>query len=273
MTDSITNTGAVGTFQYSPYSYYDFDDLDMNYSSYPMAMGGSIFDGYSPMMPMMGMGMGNNQSYFDNMKDYQRFYVNYNIDQQKMQRNADLRVNASLEAIKGTAAVLKDKVVNNEQDQIQEAFERYVTAVRAAYGDGTDSEIKARALTLYAQMNGGKTLYQDLRDYGHGSFTQGAIQAMTFSTYSRKSAEDNISLISGAPVGTGEKTKHNVGRLVGAGLVGAGAYGATKALTLSSKVAQAGGKLAKLGGKAGVVGLIVGGLAAGLSFLTGKVST
>lgn len=273
MTDSSSSVSSVGNFQYNPYQYYDFDDLDMDYSTYPvMGIGGSIFDGYSSsMMPMMGMGMNNNQSYFNNMRDSQRFYIDYNVDQQKMQRNADLRINGSLEAIKDTAATLKDKVVNNEQDQIQEAFERYITAVRAAYGDASESEIKARALTLYAQMNGGKTLYQDLRDYGHGSFTQGLIQSMMFSTFSRNSAEDNISKISGAPVGTGEKTKQNTGRVVGAAAVGAGTYGIVKAL--SGKMAKAGGKISKLGGKAGIAGLAVGGIAAALSFLTGKVTT
>lgn len=264
MTDAITNTAAVGNFNYNPYAYYDFDDLDMNYGTYPMGMGGSIFGGYIPMVPGMGY---NNQSYFDNMKDYQRFYIDYNVDQQNMQRNADLRINASLEAVKGSAALLKDKVVNNEQDQILEAFEKYVAAVRAAYGNGTASEIKARALSLYAQMNGGKTLYQDLRDYGHGSFTQGVIQSMTFSAYDRKSAEDNISLISGTPVGSGEKTKHNTGRVVGAGVVGGTAYAITRALTKGSS------KLSKMGGKAGIIGLAVGGLAAALSFITGKVTT
>ncbi len=267
MTDAITNTAAVGNFHYNPYLYSDFDDLDMNCGIYPMGMGGSIFDGYSGMMPMMpGMGY-NTQSYFNNMKDYQRFYIDYNVDQQNMQRNADLRINASVEGIKGAAAMLKDKIVNNEQDQIPEAFARYYETVRAAYGDGTPAQIKARALTLYAQMNGNKTLYQDLRDYGHGSFTQGAIQAMTFGAYNRLSAEDNISQISGAPVGTGEKTKHNVGRVVGATAVGGGAYALTRFLTKSS------GKLSKMGGKAGLVGLAVGGLAALMSFITGKVTT
>jgi len=261
MTDTVGN---VSAFSYNPYyqngSYYDFDDLDVNYGAYPM-MGadGSIFGSSMGMMPVMGATAGSSQSYFDNMKNYQKFYVDYNIDQQKMQRNADLRVNASLEAVKGTAAMLKDKVVNNEQDQIQEAFERYLAAVKSAYGNGTDSELKARALSLYAQMNGGKTLYQDLRDYGHGSFTQGAIQSMTMGLYDRHCAEDNISEISGAPVGTTDKLKHNAGRLTGAAVVGGGAYGLAK--------------LTKLGGKAGIVGLAAAGAAALMSFITGKVTT
>lgn len=77
-----------------------------------------------------------------------------------MQRNADLRINASVEGVQGAAANLKDKILQNEQDQIQEAYKAYVDSVRAAYGDGTEQEVQSRAKSLYAQMNGGKHLYK-----------------------------------------------------------------------------------------------------------------
>ena len=253
---------AAATFQYNPYiSNYGFDDLDIDYSMYPMNMGGSIFNGYGGRMPMTpGVGMvGNNQSYFDNMKDYQKFWIDYNIDQQKMQRNADLKINASMEGITGAASNLKDKILQNEQDQIPKAFQAYVESVRRAYGDGTPQEIKSRALTLYAQMNGGKSLIQDLRENSHGSFTQGFIQSLTFGTYFRNSAEDNISSITGQPVGTGEKTMQNIGRVAGAGAVGGITYGIAKSI-------------GKLKGKAGIIGLAAGAIAATISFIAGKAT-
>ncbi len=277
MSNEINNTVAfspLGNFQYNPYIY---DDLDMDLGTYPMAgLGGSIFGG-GFATPGFGF-IGGNSNYFDNMKDYQKFYIDYNIDQQKMQRNADLKINASVEGIKEAAELLKDKVVNNEQDQIPAAFHRYVESVRAAYGAGTEHEIESRALTLYTSMNGGKSLFEDLREYGHGSATQGFINALTFGTYNRLSAEDNISAISGSPVGTGEKAKHNLGRVAGAATVGLGAAGITKMLSKGSnqavKTSAKGlGKFFKFGGKAKVVGLLVGATAAALSFLTGKVTT
>ena len=169
-----------------------------------------------------------------------------------------MRINASMEAIKNSATVLKDKIMANEQDQIEEAYKRYVNTVGVAYGEGTKEEIMARANTLYAQMNGGRTLVQDLREYSHGSATQGFIQAATFGMYDRRSAEDNISTITGAPVGTGEKTKHNLGRLAGAGTIGGIAYGIAKACK---------------SGKAKIIGLAAAGVSALMSFITGKVST
>ena len=174
-----------------------------------------------------------------------------------MQRNADMRINASMEGIKNSAAALRDKIINNEQDQIEEAYKQYVNSVAVAYGDGTPQEIISRAKTLYEQMTG-KSIIEDIRQYGHGSMTQGFIQSLTFGTYNRTSAEDNVSKITGSPVGTGEKTKHNIGRLAGAGTIGGIAYGIAKGFK---------------SGKAKIIGLIAGGVAAAASFLTGKVTT
>jgi len=282
MSNNVSSIQPTGYFQYDPLvsSYSGFDDLDLSYSTYPMmGMGGSIFDGYtSPMMPFApGMG-GNNQSYFDNMKQYQKFYNDYNIDQQKMQRNAELKVNASMEGIKGSAAILFDKIQQNEQDQISKAFKAYVDSVRNAYGDASPQEIKSRALALYSEMRGGKTLIQDLRENGHSSFIQGLLQSATFSLGYRKSTEDNISEITGQSVGTTDKYTQNAGRVVGAIGVGAAAAGITKALSKGTTAAAANTskgimKYLSKGSKAGKVGLIAGGLALVLSFLTGKVST
>lgn len=237
------------------YDRLDYTDIG-SYSDYSNYYNSSIFG--PGMMPIYGGTGYNQQNYFDYMKDYQKFNIDYNVDQQNMTRNADLRINASIEAVRGAAMILKDKVLANEQDQIQDAYKNYVEAVRAAYGEGTEAEIKSRANTLYAQMNGGITLYQDLRENAHGSATQGFIQTLTFGLYDRKSAEDNISEISGAPVGTGEKTKHNLGRVAGAGVVGGIGYGIAKFLG---------------SGKAGIWGLAAAGVAGLISFITGKVTT
>lgn len=264
MSNGINGVTPSGNFQYNPYYITGMEDFDLDYGTYPMpgmmGMSGSIFDGYGMgIMPFApGFGMGNNRNYFDNMKDYQKFYIGYNIDQQVMQRNADLKINASLERIKGAASVLKDKIVNNEQGQVKEAYKNYVDAVAAAYGPGAKEEIEARAKSLYTQMNGGKSLVDDLREHGHSSFTQGFLQSTLFSTGYRKSAEDNISTITGAPVGAEEKVKQNAGRLTGAAAVGAAFGGIAKACK---------------SGKAKMIGLIAAGIAAALSFATGKVTT
>lgn len=234
-----------------------YDDLDIDFSSYNYGGfgSGSIFGG---MTPMMGMGYGYGGYNYDRLKEQQVFRNDYMIDQQRMNRNADLKINAPLEAIKGTASILKDKIVQNEQGQILEAYNNFLDAVRAAYGEGTSEEIAARAKTLYAQMNGGKSLVQDLRENGHGSTVQGFLHGMSFGLYDSKSAEDNISEITNAPVSTTEKVKQNGGRLAGAATLGG----------ITGGIMKACGK-----GKAGLAGLVVAGAAALMTFITGKVTT
>ena len=252
-----------------------YDDIDvMNYTSMPQL--NSVFSlgaPYSMPMPMMGFGYNNPQAYYDNMKDYQRFTINYNVDQQNMNRNADLRINATMEGVKGAATALKDKILKNEQDQIPEAYDKYIKAVAEAYGNGdtTPQEIQARAKSLYTQLNGGVTLTQDLREHGHGSFTQGLLNALTFGTYFRSSAEDNVAYTTNSPVGTKDKVAQHTGRLVGAATLGT-AVGATCKLLGKTATKNAGNlsKLAKLGSKAGIIGLGVAAGAALLSFIRGK---
>ena len=261
----------IGTFQYNPYSMYGgmygygLDDLDMDYG---LGMNSSIFG----MNPYMYGGIGtDNQSYFDNMRNYQQFYNEYNIEQQKMQRNADLQLNGAIEAIKSSAGNLKDKIERNEQDQIKVAYQAYLDAVRNAYGEGTEKEIRSRAAALYEQING-VSLIKDLRANSNSSFVQGLIQTLTLGFYDNKSAEDNISEITGQPVSMDEKTEQNLGRITGAAVIGGGAYAGVKLLSgHTSGILKSAGKI--LGTKAGIIALAAAAIAGTLAILKGKVST
>ena len=256
----------LGTFQYMPMTtpfQSDFDRIDMtSMGSYTGAMGmnGSIFN---PMgmgagfTPMFGMGMGGMDStYFDYMKNYQQNWNNYYVDSQKMQRNNDVKLNGAMEAIQVTASNLKDRILQNEQDQIPEAYQNYLNAVRNAYGDASEEEINSRALSLYAQING-KTLVQDLRENSHNSFIQGFLQTITLNAYCRRSGEDNIADITHQSVPMGEKTEQNIGRIAGCGAIGAGVYAIARSLTK----------------KAGIIGACAAGLVALTSILTSKITT
>ena len=279
----MDNVGSIqplnlGTFQYmpmaSPFSC-DFDKIDLtSMGSYTGAMGmsGSIFN---PMMgggfnPMFGMGAPDS-SYFDNMKNYQQSWNDYYVDAQKMQRNNDVKLNGAMEAIYETAANLRDRVAQNEQDQIPEAYNNYLNAVKNAYGDASAEELNSRALSLYTQLTG-KTLVQDLREHGHSSLVQGLIQSVTFNLYGRRSAEDNIAEITHQTVPTGEKTEQNIGRIAGCGIVGAAAYAAAKALAGHSGAVLNGAKKF-LTSKAGIIGAVAAGLVTITSIFTSKIST
>ena len=279
----MDNVGSIqplnlGTFQYmpmaSPFSC-DLDRIDMtSMGSYTGAMGmnGSIFN---PMMgggfnPMFGMGAPDS-SYFDNMKNYQQSWNDYYVDAQKMQRNNDVKLNGAMEAIQETAVNLRDRVAQNEQDQIPEAYNNFLSAVKNAYGDASEEEINSRALSLYTQMTG-KTLVQDLREHGHSSLVQGLIQSLTLNLYGRRSAEDNIAEITHQTVPTGEKTEQNIGRIAGCGIVGAAAYAAAKALAgHTGTILKGAAKF--LTSKAGIIGAVAAGVVALTSIFTSKIST
>lgn len=258
--------GITPTFNYMPSTMCgDFDKIDMITGSPSLSMlgmGGSIFGGCAGM-PMMGCGGYDPSSYFDNMKKYQQYSTQYNIDQQKLNRNANLQIQAPMESIEDTAASLKDKILRNEQGQVMDSYRRYLESVRHAYGDGTEEEVNSRAIALYERL-AGRSLVQDLRDYGSGSFVQGLKHALSFGTYARRTAEDNVADITGQDVPTGEKVAQNTGRIVGSSAIGASAWQLTKAL------AQKGGKWH---GRAGWIGVGVGAAVALLTFLTGKATS
>ena len=270
-----SNIGAIqpaGLFQYSPsfMSYPDIDNIDM--ISNPYSMSGSIFG--NGMMPYgtMGMGYDPNKSYFENMKDYQKQWNDYYVDQQKINRQNDVQVNAPMEAIRETAINLKDKILHDEQDQIENAYAKFYNSVRNAYGaEGSEEDLNSRALSLYTQLNGGKSLVQDLRENGHSSFLQGFIQTLSLGLYAKKSAEDNIAEITHQEVPMGEKVEQNIGRIVGVTTIGAAAYGLTKAISGNgSAILKAVGKFAT--SKAGIVSLAVAGLVALKTLFSSKVS-
>ncbi len=281
MSSNICATQPVGAFQYNPCPMScfgtDFDYLDIDYSMYPMGMGmcgsmgmnGSIF-GPLPFGGSTGTGY-STQDYFNNMKEYQQFYNQYNIDQQKMQRNADLQINAPMESLREHAENLKDKIEHNEQDQIIDAYNKYIDSVKHTYGDGTKEEINSRALSMYNQLTG-QSLIQDLREHGHSSEVQGFIQSLTLGLYATNSAEDNIAKVTGQAVPTGEKVKQNIGRVGGAVAVGGIAYGLTKFISSHTKLIADGAKAA-VKGKAGKIGIIAGLAAMALAFITGKVTS
>ena len=278
----MDNVGSIqplnlGTFQYMPVTSpftCDLDKIDMmSADSYTGAMGmnGSIFNPAMGMgfNPMFGMGYGGADSaYFDNMKNYQQSWNDYYVDSQKMQRNNDVKLNGAMEAIQENAANLRDKIAQNEQDQIQTAYTNYLNAVKNAYGEASEEELNSRALSLYTQLTG-KTIVQDLREHGHSSLVQGFIQSLTLNTYDRRSAEDNIAEITHQEVPIGEKTEQNIGRIAGCVTVGGATFGILK---LIGKYANSVKGAKFLSSKAGIAGLIAAGVVGLVSIFTSKIS-
>ncbi len=198
-----------------------------------MSMNGSIF-GTAPCMPYMPSfgGSANYEDYYKNYEKYQDFMINNQVRQQQKMRNADLRLNSPQEGIAKQAAILREKIMQSEQQQILEAYNSYVESVRSMYGDGSPEEIANRASTLYAQQFG-TTIIDDIRKFGNDSFTQGLLQSVTFGCADKNTAEENISQLTGQPVGRTEKAKKLAGNVFGGVLVGSAAGLAAKLIGLN----------------------------------------
>lgn len=211
----------------------DLTGMDMYYptglSCDPMlSMNGSIFGG-TTMYPYMGSpyagSYSNPQDYYQNYEKYQNFMVDSSVRQQQRMRNADLRLNSPQEGIAKQAAYLHEKIIRNEQQQIQQSYANFKESVRSMYGDATEQEIANRASTLYTQING-TSLVDDIRQNGRGSFTQGFLQTLTLGFADSKTAEENVAEITGQPVGRSERNKKIAGNALGGAVIGgAGAIG------------------------------------------------
>lgn len=209
-----------------------------------LTMNGSIFGGGlglgapTPFMPTFGAGNGNYEDYYKQYEKYQDFMIDSNVRQQQKLRNANLQLTAPEEGINASASILHDKILRNEQQQIKQAYASYVNKVRQMYGDADEAQIMSRANAMYAQIHG-KSIIDDIREHGRDSFTQGVLQTTTFGLADGKTAEENISDLTGQPVGRTDKALKALGNVTGGAFVGGAAFGLSKfalgALKIASK--------------------------------------
>ena len=207
----------------------DLTDMDL-YSPFGianpmMSMNGSIFGGgygmMYPAMPIYGGGY-NYEDYYKNYQRYQDFMLDTQVRQQQNIRNADLRLNSPLEEVSKKSSLLHEKIMQNEQQQIQQAYQQYKNSVRSLYPNASDEEIANRASTMYKQLHG-VSIHDDIRKYGRGSFTQGFLQTLTLGFADNKTAEENVSELTGQPVGRSERAKKIAGNIAGGAVFGGAA--------------------------------------------------
>ncbi len=249
------NVGAIGGFPLYN-NYMNYAGLSNLYDMDIMGSCGSVFNGMMPFMPSFGGGL-NYDYYYNTMNDYLNFTSNYNLRMVENQRRNDLRINAADEAIRNAAAVLNEKIVNNEQEQIKNAYINYVEAVAAKYPGENEKNITARAKTNYQQLYN-TTITDDIRKYGHDSFTHGMYKALTFGIYGKTTPEDNIAAITGQPKSRWDKYKE-IGGLAtgGAAVAGVGLFG-IKHLGWLAKVPKLGWLYAGIIGASAALAAIFG---------------
>lgn len=210
MTGGYSNSFLTDDLFAGAYSNYMYNPM--------MSMDGSLFGSmFNPyMMPFTG---GTTTNWMQQMDQWQDYNIDRQVRYSQKNRNADLKINSTMEGIQDAGAILSKKIHQDEQEQIIPALNNYLAAVRAAYPDGTDEEIINRAKSLYKQQFGVE-LTDDIRANGKDSLTQGFLQAVTFGLEDNKTAEENIAEIDGQAVGRKDSTKKLLGRAAGGAAIG-----------------------------------------------------
>ncbi len=250
-------TQAINPYGYNPFaSYSAYADLNSMYGGDIMAGG---FYGGTPFIPFGG-GY-NMEQYYDQMRNNLAFTSDYQLDMVDYQRNYDMHLNAKNERIYNAVALLNEKVVGSEQEQIIAAHNKLKEAVRAMYPEASEEDITARANTYYARLTG-KPLTADIREYGSNSFWQGFKQGAGLGIFAdRKTAEENIAQITGTEVSRSQKAQKAIGKAIGASAAGA--------LVAGGGIAGAALLGATIGSSVPVVGTLIG---AGVGLIFGLIT-
>ncbi|MCI1273643.1 MAG: hypothetical protein LKG27_04315 [Clostridiaceae bacterium] len=167
-----------------------------------------------------GYGYGYNpDAYYKYMDKNQDFMINYSIKQQERMRNADMRVNSPYEAAALNGKLLHEKIMEDEQQQVLGSFAKYCEQVQSMYGGRNKEEVLARAEQMY-QAQYGTTIEDDLKTHGKSSFTQGALQSLSFGLADNRTAAENVSAITGEPIGRADRAEKIAGNILGAAAIG-----------------------------------------------------
>lgn len=168
----------------------------------------------------------NYDDYYAKMAANQARMSQYNMEQQERMRRESLISSAPIEKIQTAAMILQEKIAQNEQDQIRDAFNAFVQSIRAAYdpdGQADEGAIKARAISEYQRLTG-RNLLADIRENGSTDFSNGLIRGATFGLLgNQNSTEDNIEYITGQAKSPNSEKLEKTGSTLGGAAAGAAA--------------------------------------------------
>lgn len=195
-----------------------------------MSMNGSIMPGFT--------GSYNYDQFYANMEENQARITDSQIRQSQRMRNVSFQANSPYSAIQKQVKALHTKIIEDEQEQIRDAFEALKASVRAAYdpdGVADEEQIAAQAEQEYYRLYG-KELVEDIKDHSSGSFKQGFLQTITLGMYDGVTAEENVARITGQPVGRKEQSKKLLGNATGGAMLGATGLGILTKLGMFGKL-------------------------------------
>ncbi|HNW25955.1 MAG TPA: hypothetical protein PLG15_06185 [Candidatus Gastranaerophilaceae bacterium] len=201
--------------------------------------------GYPGQMPMMQEGE-TLEEYAKRVKDYvglqgeiqndmQKSQLNNQVEYQKRMNGVNFDLTSEEDAITRQIAILQSKIKANEQDQIMSCYNKLLQSAKqqlAAQGIDvskiSNDQLKAYVEKLYNQATG-KSMTDEIAENGTGQFWSGFGKGFfglgTLFGNSR-TAQDNISDITGEPLSKSQMTSKAVGGSLGVVAAGAICVGA-----------------------------------------------
>ena len=201
-----------------------------------MGMNDSIFNACPWDMPFTGSAMPYPSFYPGMDANYYKKMLENQVEYQKQMRAADIELNSAQRTMQQKGRVLNEKIMQNEQEQIMPAFREYIESARDFYGDkGSEEALKTEALDAFERQFQ-KSVQSAIREHGNNSIWHGFKEVASLGLLDTVSAEQNISEITGQPVGNKEKIKEVVGNGLGGATWGVASWGLLKNKSLASKI-------------------------------------
>ena len=99
-----------------------------------LSMDGSLFSGLGTNQYMPFWGGMNYEQYFNNMEMYTDFMYDSQLRRNQKSRQVDFLANSPMEEIHHQAEILREKIMQNEQQQIIPALNKYLESIKHAMG-------------------------------------------------------------------------------------------------------------------------------------------
>lgn len=227
MTNSIANNSGLnaGLMNFDPYSAtsgYGFCGVPGMGCGMGYGMG---MYGYGPGSEVMGMTQADYMRYQENLQNQQ-------IDMQTRTRRklnvADYQASAGEKAVKERIEILKEQILQNNQDNVMSAYGSLKEAVAnhlkasgymAPNGISDEENLKAQTNHLFEQVTG-MSIPRALQTSGDTHFVhglkQGALCGIGALLTNKRSAGENAAEITGTPVTKSEKAWNIVGMVTSA---------------------------------------------------------
>ena len=202
----------------NPYMYSMDTDTIMN--APVLSSGVATGMGYGYGLGTFGCVL-NPQYQMQTIQQWDNFGVNRQVTAFQNQNNARFQMQAQNGSIERQVRILAQEIKANNQDNVKTEYEKLLQAVKSAYGanlQGTEEEklltLKQYADQIYSQYTG-TYIAEDIKANGRSSFGDGFMRIFSFGCGNKRSAAENIEMVTGTKQTTSSKAGSIFGKICG----------------------------------------------------------